>query len=218
MRRMRLGLTVAALASVVVAFVRGATPVEAQGWSFGLVAGANATRMTFEDATAQQRALARPGGHAGLLIEARATSRLTVRSGFLYSQKGFDSDDFGKLELAYLEVPAVLDVGFELPLAPHLFAGVAWAREIRCHASRLLAFDNLGCDHALTELARAKTDVGLVVGGGIRAVAGRGVLSFDLWLSEGLRDINREALPPGSVRNRALLLSVGYWFRRGGLP
>jgi len=192
-----------------------ASPCAAQGWTVGLRTGLNANRMHYEDEAASSIVQPTPGFHLGAQAGVMVTGILELEAGILYTGKGFDSDD-EKLELAYLELPLLLSLRWPVALTPRVFAGPVVSFEVGCKSTRVPGLGELGCDEALVSLQREQTDIGLALGGGIGFGAGPGFLFLDVWVNQGLRDINQESRPQGWVRNQALLISLGYEYALGG--
>jgi hypothetical protein len=161
---------------------------------------------------------AAPGFHLGVLAGFSLTGILELNAEVLYTGKGFDSNVDEKLRLAYVEFPLLLALRWPVALSPRLFAGPVVGFEVRCKSSRVLGLGEIACDDALSALRREKTDIGLAFGGGIGTGAGPGAVFLDLWVNQGLRNINQEARPPGWVRNQALLISLGYRYPLRGGP
>ena len=157
-------------------------PCNGQAWTVGLRGGINASRMAFQDRTAQSLVKATPGFHVGALAGLRVKGLLEWYAEVLYTRKGFDSDD-EKLQLAYVEVPLLLSLHWPGALSPRLFAGPVVSFEVGCKSTRVPGLGEVGCDHALATVARRKTDIGLSVGGGIAFKASPGSIFLDLWIN-----------------------------------
>lgn len=192
-----------------------ASPLSGQRWAVGVEVGLNASRMSFENPTADALVKATPGFHLGATVIGRLGGVTSIRTGLAYTQKGFDSDD-ELVKLSYLEVPLFLQVEFPVALAPRLFAGPVAGFEVGCESRRVPGLGSVDCDDVLAGLKRATVDFGLALGGGIGFAAGPGSVVFELWANTGLTNINQETTPPGAARNRVLYLTAGYVIPIGG--
>jgi hypothetical protein len=193
----------------------GASDLMAQDWSIGVRIGMNASRLNFQDSQARSLALPTPGFHVGLIAALRIHESFSLQTEILYSRKGFDSDD-EKLKLAYVEIPLLLAVHAPGSLSPKLFAGPVLGYEVGCRSLRVPGLGNLDCDHSLEGLQRKKVDAGIAMGAGLGVKAGLGDAFFDLWVTQGLRNISLEDRPAGFVRNQVLSMSAGYRYPLGG--
>lgn len=159
------------------------------------------------------------GGGAFLRIP---VGRVAVQPELLYLQKGAEvsGEDFDDgsvtLKLDYLEIPLLLVVPIHTAggVSPYLFGGPSIAFETGCS----VALDTPGFDAEVDceegedvdiEFERTKTDIGAVLGAGLRIPAGPGALLLEGRYTFGLRDLN-DSDEDNALRNRSGALMVGF--------
>ena len=145
-----------------------------------------------------------------------------VQPEVFYSQRGAkaqNEDPAIKLNLNYIEVPLLLMARLtsrEAPLYPFLYAGPQVSFETRCQVTGELdgvsaSFD---CDAPELDggLETAKTDFGLVFGGGLEILYSRLTIQLDARYRLGLTNLNAaEDASEVSVKSRgwSFMLGVG---------
>ena len=137
-----------------------------------------------------------------------------------YSKKGArsrDDDPATTLNLNYLEIPVLLMTRLasrESPIYPILYAGPSVAFETRCQVTGeedgvSVSFD---CDDPLLggELQTAKTDLGLVFGGGLEILFSKLTIQLDARYNLGLTNLNEgEDAAEVSVKSRTWSFMLG---------
>jgi opacity protein-like surface antigen len=131
----------------------------------------------------------------------------------LYVAKGtnldVDGDTLGAYHLSYIEIPLLARVGFQATrsLAPYLLLGP----ELGILLSAEL--ENSRGEFSDSSDGLKKTDVGLVIGGGVALdiAALAGALNIDARYDLGLTDINDTGMG-GFVKNRAFFVTLGYQY------
>ena len=145
-----------------------------------------------------------------------------VQPEVLYSQRGAKSrndDPAIKLNLNYIEIPLLLMARLtsrEAPMYPFLYAGPQVSFETRCQVTGEQDGVSLGVDCDAPELdgglETAKTDFGLVFGGGLEVLYSRLTIQLDARYRLGLTNLNAaEDASEVSVKSRgwSFMLGVG---------
>jgi len=157
---------------------------------------------TFDDSN-------RTGFVGGVFLDFGGSSPLGLQIGAQYSQKGaeIDFDDVVEdLDLAYLEIPAVVKFGIPLgAIKPSILGGAALGFNVKCEYGSAVS-----CDDEVTSTEWAGilgADVAFYLGG------------LSLWVDGrfhfGLNDIS-DALEVDELKNRAWQLQGGIGFPLGG--
>ena len=110
---------------------------------------------------------------------------------------------------------SVTTIGVEVPLLVHLRVPSARRWQATLFAGPQVGFIpsvTQEVDGTRTDIADdiRDVDLGVVVGGGIEVLAGRGAVVLDARVSVGLRDVSASASP--AFRSRAFLALIGYRF------
>jgi len=145
-----------------------------------------------------------------------------VQPEVFYSKKGArsrDEDPATTLNLNYVEIPVLLMTRLasrESPLYPILYAGPSVSFETRCQVTGEEdgVSVSLDCDDSLLggELQTAKTDFGIVFGGGFEILYSRLTVQLDARYNLGLTNLNDAAdASEVSVKSRgwSFMLGVG---------
>ena len=146
----------------------------------------------------------------------------------LYVQKGvgfegtFEGSSFeGELQLAYVEVPALLRVSIPAgALRPYLYAGAAAAFEVKCSGSVTVDGETgsgsceEGEDQSGQEADRRKLDLTALGGGGVQFGLGGLAMLVELRYARGLQNIDKSGNLDG--KNEALSLLAGITLPLGG--
>ena len=104
----------------------------AAGVRFGLKAGANVANVNGDALEALQDWQSTVGFCGGIFLEFNLGKVLTIQPEVLYTMKGSETAEGGKLDLDYIEVPVLLKV--RLPIAsihPFLIAGPAFGWNLK---------------------------------------------------------------------------------------
>lgn len=185
-----------------------ATPVSAQT-TFGVRGGVSVASVdadfgtTFDDSN-------RTGFVGGVFLDfGGGNSVLGYQIGAQYSQKGAELDIGGTvddLDLAYLEIPAVVKLGLPLPaIQPSVFGGVGIGFNTSCE------FETGGnCDDDVTS-----TEFSGILGADVELDLGGLSLFADGRYHFGLNDIS-DATDINELKNRAWQLQAGLGFPLGG--
>ncbi len=135
----------------------------------------------------------------------------------LYSRRGANSQDEDpatKLNLDYVEIPLLLVARLgsrESPIYPILYTGPSVAFETRCRVTG--AGESFDCDDPLLDgaLQTAKTDFGLVFGGGFEILYSRLTVQLDARYTLGLTNLNEtEDAAEVSAKNRTWSFMLGF--------
>jgi hypothetical protein len=147
--------------------------------------------------------------------------RLGLQPELMYVTKGAKASEIEQgvtfdmeMQLDYIEIPVlfVLPFGTGAGIAPHVYAGPAFAFEVGCSLSASGGGFNvsLECDDADAEFDgdRRKFDVGAMVGGGISVPMGPGAVLLEGRYNFGLMNLMKDSNE--TVRNRSGAVLVGY--------
>jgi len=143
-----------------------------------------------------------------------------IQPEFFYSQEGTklqDTDPAVKLNLNYFEIPLLLMARLasrESPIYPILYTGPSVAFQSRCQVTGeeggvSVSFD---CDDPLLEggFETAKTDFGLVFGGGFEILYSKLTIQLDARYNLGLTNLNEgEDAAEVSVKSRTWSFMLG---------
>jgi hypothetical protein len=120
----------------------------------------------------------------------------------------------GSLQLDYIEIPVlfVLPFGTGAGMAPHVYAGPAFAFEAGCSFGFSGGGFNVSadCDDGDGEFTgdRRKLDVGAMIGGGISVPMGPGAVLLEARYNFGLINLIKDSNE--TLRNRSGAVLVGY--------
>jgi hypothetical protein len=166
--------------------------------------------------------------HVGGLVRLDLDRLFAVQLEAWYTRKGTRADwteqtGEGEITASYLEIPllAVLKVpvGSGARITPHLFAGPTVAFELDCRVEGHITDIPIDgdCDDPGFQIARKKTDIGLLFAGGLEIRTGPGAIQLDAMYDLGLKNLNYETEDPElTVKNRAFMASAGYAIAVGG--
>lgn len=175
--------------------------------------------------------------HAGVIFERNLNTSLSVRSGMMYMEKGFQWQESTLVdilgvkiplgaraiaELKSLEIPLSLKYSFDSqgPVSAFINAGMhlnyAHSGSIETRASSLFDFSLTRTDLQLQSSAYNRWGADGTIGGGVEIRDGnRGFYTVQLAYQHALNDFTNEntTIIDAGIRNHALSLSVGYGIR-----
>lgn len=159
---------------------------------------------TFEDAN-------RTGFVGGAFLDWGGSGLFGFQVGAQYTQKGAEFDFDGltqNLDLAYLEIPAVVKLGIPLGIAkPSIFGGAALGFNTSCDAGTGQSDD---CDDV------SSTEFSGIIGFDTALYLSAISVWFDARFHVGLNDISGDLQDVESLKNRAWLITAGLGFPLGG--
>ena len=189
----------------------------AQRFSVGGRVGFGAANAVFEDEYSNDRIEPRPGLLVGGIAGYQLNSILTLQLELLYMQRGWaELETGGGRRLTYLEAPLLLGINVPWTTSPHLLAGPSVALELGCSITGVPEVGSVDCDDSQVEWDRTKVQFGVWLGLGVGRWFGWGRLDLQLLGNLSLTDMNREALPSGSLRLANVMLSAAYRTSLGG--
>jgi hypothetical protein len=204
------GLTLSALAA------------QAQRVEVGAKIGLNYSSVAVTNAEGEVTSLS---GLGAALFARLAPGRVGVQVEALYMRKGAafedpSGDDSGELRLNYYEIPVTLVVPFGGgPATGFAFAGPSLAFEASCELrfADTQSETTIDCDDPGTDVFERKTtDLGGVIGGGLRVGAGIGAFIFDARYTFGFSNLSDEPnADEESIRNRNFSVLIGYGITLG---
>lgn len=142
-------------------------------------------------------------------------SLFAVQPELLYSQKGFQVDEFGetvKLNTNYIEIPVLLKAQFKLAmLRPAVYAGPVLSFETGCSVSALeLSVD---CGDEIADVGERKTNEwGAVFGANFDFILGPVILILDARYQLGLTNLADIPDSEDEVKNRVWQIMAGVGF------
>lgn len=200
------GRNISAATAVIVLHLL-ASPLAAQHWSFGALAGANRSTPAGSDADGLN---ARIGVAGGAQLVRTLGENLALEVNALYSMKGAKQKDpaaTSDIRLAYLELPLLLRIGSNARGTVRPFATVGGSAGFRLSCTvRVTA---LGTSESVNcgEVADFRSfDATLIGGAGLDASVGSGTVTLVVRYGHGMRTIVNDA----EVRNRALTVLAGW--------
>jgi hypothetical protein len=156
----------------------------------------------------------RHGLALGVRVDVGVAGPLRLETGVSWTEKGaegtvqgFEEPIATQVRLRYLQVPLLLrlDLRSNASLRPSVAVGPAISFEVGCayeqDPSNVAVV--LGCQ----DPDRARTDWGLIFGGGLAFDAGRAIIIFDARYDVGLRDL--DTIDQLRTRNRTFSVSTG---------
>ena len=182
----------------------------------GLTGGVVSSTLDSPDANSDRRT----AFAAGLAIDLPFSPSLSFLTGVTYEQKGATGSDAtldlaAAIELAYLQIPAMLRYQFPgAKVRPFIEGGGAFALRLSCTAKASAGGFSVSGDCADvpdesgpgTADPVEKTDVSALVGAGVDLGKWAAGIRYD----HGLTNLDKTGT--STVKNRAFLLSVTYWF------
>lgn len=203
-----------------------AGPLAAQA-SFGVKGGlvSSTLKLTGEGSEEAEPFLKRRSGVTGGAFLALGSSSIGLQFEGIYVQKGvkvegeFEGTPFtGKLNLAYIEVPALIRLSLPAGnVRPYVYAGGAAAFEMKCDGE----FSTDGtpqsgdCEEAesQSDTDRRKLDFTVLGGGGVEVQLGRMAVLFEARYARGIRNLNKTG--DSGAKNEALSFLAGLAFPLG---
>jgi hypothetical protein len=193
----------------------------AQEVTLGVKGGLNSSNLSVDDADDPDFGFdSQTDFLVGAFAQFAFGQHFAVQPEVFYSQKGArsrDEDPATTLNLNYIEIPLLLMARLasrESPMYPILYAGPSVAFETRCQVTGQeggvsVSFD---CDdpHLDGELQTAKTDFGLVFGGGFEILYSKLTIQLDARYNLGLTNLNdSEDSAEASVKSRTWSFMLG---------
>jgi hypothetical protein len=210
------------LLAVSAAAALGAT---AQAQGFGVKAGmvSSTIKLSGEGSDELGSSLSRRTGKAAGAFVTLGSGRIGLQLEALYTEKGtkFEGDFEGteasiKLNSAYVELPALIRIGFPgEKIRPYLYAGAAAAMEVKCEGE--VDFEGetgtADCDDAEEEAdtERRKMDITALGGVGIQFMMGTLNFLVEGRYARGLQNLNKTG--EGGAKNEAISVLVGIVIR-----
>ncbi|HSG49906.1 MAG TPA: porin family protein [Longimicrobiales bacterium] len=173
--------------------------------TFGIRGGVSVASADISDVDQTFDKSNRTGFVGGVFLDWAGSGPLGFQIGAQYSQKGVDLDVenvVNELDLAYLEIPAVLKLGLPLgPIRPSVFGGAA------------LSF-NTGCDSGGEDCGDSvkSTDFSGIMGADVSISLGGLSLWADARYHFGLQNVSDAQDVVGDLKNRNWTLQVGLGF------
>lgn len=210
-------------ALVGMAFLSALAPARtgAQELTVGVKGGLNSSNLSADDPDDPEFGFdSRTGLRIGAFVQVGLSRNVAIQPEVSYSRKGAKprgSDTGAMLYLDYVEIPVLLSVrptSRESPVDPVLYAGpqVSVATNCRVRGEEEGAALGVACDSPLPEgaIELAKTDFGLVFGGGFEILFNRLTVQLDVRYNLGLTNLNESAgAADVSVRSRTWSFMAG---------
>lgn len=180
-------------------------------FSIGPTIGVNFSTLKIRDATQIGLIAPQSGMYAGIFVNYKFSNLLTVQPEFAFSMKGSSAssnmDGPVTYVMNYFEIPVL--VKFYIPISnsgtikPNFYAGPSFAFNT---ASRI----KNDYDFTLADNYARKFDLGLVFGGGIGILTGKGVLDISLRDDLGMNSIYEPGEPV--ITNNVFSIIINYGF------
>jgi len=179
--------------------------------SVGIQAGPVLAGILFQDPYSLENTGVKTAFQLGVPFRLALSDRWGLRTGLRFARKGFDDAGAfpGSQTLDYLEVPLLADIRMPWLTSVHFMAGPLLSYELRCRISGVAQIGSTTCDDPLVSMERKPLDLGVVVGLGVDREVGGIPFTLDVQGALGLRDLKKEALPPGYAQNMAVYFSLG---------
>ena len=188
-----------------------AVPLQAQT-TIGVKGGINIATVDTDVSDISDLVDSKTGFVGGGFVTLGLGSLFALQPELLYSQKGFQVDEFGetvKFNTNYIEIPVLLKAQFKLAmLRPAVYAGPVVSFETSCSLSALeLSVD---CDDEVGD--RKTTEWGAVFGGNLDFILGPVVLILDARYQLGLTNLADVPDSDESVKNNVWQIMAGVGF------
>ena len=176
----------------------------------GIKGGANFANLVGPDLDSNWKT--KIGLAAGGFVSFQISRLLAIQPEFFYSQKGStwkgDSDVTYKVNLTFVDIPVLvkffIPISAQSALRPNVFVGPYAGIKMR---SKMTVETAEGSDDTDIEDLK-KTDLGLVVGGGIDFAVGKGKILLDVRYSFGFSTVSTIE----DFKNKVFTVLVGYSF------
>ena len=191
-----------------------AAPLQAQT-TLGVKGGINIATVDTNVSDISDLVDSKTGFVGGGFVTLGLGSLFALQPELLYSQKGFQVDEFGetvKFNTNYIEIPVLLKAQFKLAmLRPALYAGPVLSFETGCTVSALeLSVD---CDDETVGVGdRKTTEWGAVFGGNLDFILGPVILILDARYQLGLTNLADVPDSDDSVKNNLWQIMAGVGF------
>lgn len=177
---------------------------------FGIKGGVNFANLVGPDLDSNWKT--KIGLAAGGFVSFQINRLLAIQPEFLYSQKGStwkgNPDVTYKINLTFVDIPLLvkffIPVSAQSALRPNVFVGPYAGIKM---SAKLIVETAEGSDETDFEDLK-KTDLGLVVGGGIDFAVGKGKILLDVRYSFGFSSISNIE----DYKNKVFTVLVGYSF------
>jgi len=206
-------------AVVMMALGLSATRVRAQSdLTVGVRVGVAFNTVEFEELATDAQTDVRPGLAADVTLARRVGRYFSVATGLAMTQEGFGGGGAHTGDLRRLSVgmPFLVSVRTPSSTEVHLSVGLAPKLALRCAQAAPDLDGSVSCNDPLMGGGWERFDVAALGAVGVAVPAWGRVLSADLALSWGLRDIGGSDLIPGSARAVGVGIMVGMrapaWF------
>ena len=199
-------------AVVLVVLGVSATRVEAQrDLTAGVRVGVLLSTVEFEELATDAQTDVRTGLAADLTVERRVGRLFSVATGLALAQEGFGSSGAHTGDLRRLSVGVPLVVSLRAPssIEVRLSVGLVPKLALRCAQALDHADGTVPCGDPVMGGGWERFDVAALGAVGVAVRAWGHVLSADLGLSRGLRDIGRNDLIPGAAHAVGVGIMVG---------
>jgi hypothetical protein len=191
-----------------------AAPLQAQT-TLGVKGGINIATVDTNVSDVADLVDSKTGFVGGGFVTLGLGSLFALQPELLYSQKGFQVDEFGetvKFNTNYIEIPVLLKAQFKLAmLRPAVYAGPVLSFETGCSVSALeLSVD---CDDEVADVGdRKKNEWGAVFGANLDLILGSITLILDGRYQLGLTNLADVPDSDDSVKNSLWQIMAGVGF------
>jgi len=191
-----------------------AAPLQAQT-TLGVKGGINIANVDTNVSDISDLADSKTGFVGGGFVTLGLGSLFALQPELLYSQKGFQADEFGetvKLNTNYIEIPVLLKAQFKLAmLRPAVYAGPVVSFETGCSLSALEV--SVDCDDEMADVGdRKKNEWGAVFGANLDFILGPVILILDARYQLGLTNLADVPDSDEEVKNRVWQIMAGVGF------
>jgi len=191
-----------------------ATPLQAQT-TLGVKGGINIATVDTNVSDISDLVDSKTGFVGGGFVTLGLGSLFALQPELLYSQKGFQVDEFGetvKFNANYIEIPVLLKAQFKLAmLRPAVYAGPVLSFETSCSLSALEV--SVDCDDETAGVGERKTNErGAVFGANLDFILGSITLILDGRYQLGLTNLDDDPDSDDSVKNNVWQIMAGVGF------
>jgi len=190
-----------------------AAPLQAQT-TLGVKGGINIANVDTNIADISDLADSKTGFVGGGFVTLGLGSLFALQPELLYSQKGFQADEFGetvKLNTNYIEIPVLLKAQFKLAmLRPAVYAGPVVSFETGCDVS--VTDISVSCDEDEGFVDRKKNEWGAVFGANVDLILGSITLILDGRYQLGLTNLADVPDSDDSVKSNVWQIMAGVGF------